>query len=150
MLSVTRSHFTKNSDLQTWSVGSSPDFPTGAGIIGHDVPGQGLRTVAATVPTHTNSPHNVSCVSVPQPLVHHVDLQDASARRPLQTARQADGGLGGPPRARALHLQPGPHHQQHPALALLRQVRAAQIQVHRSRLRRDRNPQDTGTHRPGC
>lgn len=59
-----------------------------------------------------------------QPVAQHADLQDASARSSLGAAREADGGLGGALRPRTLHLQPRPHHQQHPALALLREVRS--------------------------
>lgn len=59
-----------------------------------------------------------------QLVTHHADLQDASTLCSLRAAREADRGFGGVPRPRAIHIQPRPHHQQHPALALFRQVRA--------------------------
>lgn len=53
----------------------------------------------------------------------HADLQDTSAATPLPAAGEAEGGLSGAPRPYPLHLQPGPRHQEHSALTLLRQVR---------------------------
>lgn len=53
----------------------------------------------------------------------HADLQDTSAATPLRAAGEAEGGLCGAPRPNPFHLQPGPRHQEHPALTLLRQVR---------------------------
>lgn len=109
-------------------------FPGLPGIICRAGWGGSLVQGALTMTTTVHSKFNILCIfsplpaSLPQPHLHHqlvvehADLQDAVASGSLQAAGEAEGGFGGAPRPCALHLQPGPRHQEHPALTLLRQV----------------------------
>lgn len=75
--------------------------------------------------THSSTflrPSRDSASSI-QLVVQHADLQDTSAANHVPAAGDAGGGLSQAPGPHLLHLQPRPGHHQHPALALLRQVR---------------------------